>query len=675
MSTVQPGGSAPSTAGGRTPARAEHANEQQREQNLEHGTVMVDRYRLTRPTTTDLADAEVWEAQDQILDRPVRVTFVGGEHAASALDAARRAALVSDPRLARVLDVGTARVAGRERGYVITEPYVGSTLTEIVSGGLVDTQQARALVGEAAVALDAAARRGVHHLALRPEAVRVDGNRVVVTGLGLDAGLAGVEGVADDGAASDARDLAALAYYALTARWAGDSLDEPWISADTVRPLPAQEDEHGVVPLSTVVPHVDAELDALVRRTLGAGTAAGGTSDDGPAPASPAEVADALRPWGKVSLAAAQPAPAPAQPAPGVPVRTSVRGSGPAVPVRRPAGGRIARAGAGVAAGAGLGAAAGPAAATAAWPGGPAGNAAVPPPPPPAAPSTYGPHYGGYPTAAFPTGAHGTQPQAPQGGPGHPGGGQPYGAQPYGTQPGTEGSAAAPPPPPGGPSGFSSQPVPRRRGVNPTPIVLGIVIVCVVLGAGWALRNAFTPFEPPIGDPSAAASAPADASAEAQPPAEGSAAPTEQADPEVRPVISDGDQLDPQGGEHAGEHPEAVDLAFDGDPSTFWYTRQYASPQFGGLKDGVGYVIRLREPAPVTQISLATNSQGGHVEVRKTSGDAPTEGPVLAEGSFGPTVDLTFAQPEVGDSFVLWITELPQTNGKNYLELDEIIVQ
>jgi hypothetical protein len=146
------------------------------------GIVMVDRYRLVRPAATDLAEAEAWEAEDQILDRPVRVVLVGGPNAAAALDAARRAALVADPRLSRVLDVGTTDLGPGARSYVITEPYTGSSLTEIVSRGLVDPQQARAVVGEAAAALEAARARGVHHLALRPEAVRVDGHRVVVSG-------------------------------------------------------------------------------------------------------------------------------------------------------------------------------------------------------------------------------------------------------------------------------------------------------------------------------------------------------------------------------------------------------------------------------------------------------------------------------------------------------------
>ncbi|NEB06450.1 hypothetical protein G3I78_46625, partial [Streptomyces sp. SID13726] len=151
------------------------------------GTLLVARYRLDEQLASDLSDVTAWSAHDQILDRPVRISLVSGAHVADALDSARRAALVVDPRLTRVLDVGTEDGVA----YVVTERYTGITLSEVVAGGIVDPQQARAIVGEAAAALEVARRRGGHHLALRPDALRVGGSRVLLTGLGLDAGVAG----------------------------------------------------------------------------------------------------------------------------------------------------------------------------------------------------------------------------------------------------------------------------------------------------------------------------------------------------------------------------------------------------------------------------------------------------------------------------------------------------
>ena len=71
------------------------------------GTVLAGRYRVLSPVESDLAGASAWQATDQILDRAVRVRVLESGAVAPALDAARRAALVTDPRLVRVLDVGS----------------------------------------------------------------------------------------------------------------------------------------------------------------------------------------------------------------------------------------------------------------------------------------------------------------------------------------------------------------------------------------------------------------------------------------------------------------------------------------------------------------------------------------------------------------------------------------
>jgi hypothetical protein len=208
--------------------------------------------------------------------------------------------------------------------------------------------------------------------------------------------------------------------------------------------------------------------------------------------------------------------------------------------------------------------------------------------------------------------------------------------------------------------------------VNPTPIVLGLLLVGIVVAAGWAITNALRPFES-AAEPTVAAASPS-------PPAategEGTDEETEEAQPtpEVRPVIAEAAQVGPAMA-CQGEQPEQAPLTVDGDPSTFWFTCTYNDPHFGGIKDGVGIAVTLRDPAPVNSISLLTNSEGGNVQVRKTTVDKPTEGPVLAEGPIGPTTELNFAQPEVGDSFVIWVTELPQTAGGNRLELNEITLQ
>ena len=181
------------------------------------GTLVAGRYRAIRPTASDVTGVTAWDANDQILDRPVRLAILTEGHVPQAVDAARRAALVADPRLVRVLDVGDHEGLA----YMITEPVTGPSLAQLVSRGPLPADQARAVIGEAAAALEAARRRGVHHLTLRPSALHLTtDDRVLLTGLAVDAALLG-QGLGDARSTTraDTVGLVAMLYAALTGRW------------------------------------------------------------------------------------------------------------------------------------------------------------------------------------------------------------------------------------------------------------------------------------------------------------------------------------------------------------------------------------------------------------------------------------------------------------------------
>lgn len=618
---------------------------------VEPGIVLVERYRLSQQVSTDLAAATAWEAHDLILDREVRVTLVTGPYSGDALDSARRAALVTDPRLVRVLDAGSD-ADGRK--YVVTEPHTGSTLTEIVSSGLVDEQQARAIVGEAAAALGVAHARGVHHTALRPEAVRVDGHQVRITGLGLDGGLASGATLNVQPAQLDAQGLVALLYYAMTARWPGQDLEADWIAKDTLIPLPALLDASGAVaPLSTLVPHVDPDIDALVGRTFDAPG-----STDGPM--NPDDVTTALQPWGEVSVVASLPGFV--QPEPEGPRRQSIAdafGAEGTPPVRRPVTGRIARNDETMAAGAGNV---------------PAGY------PEPQNEYTYEPQ-------AF--GGHAPVPPPPPDG-GLPVGydqfGQPVGQVPPGYDQGQYAQEGAPQqyPPQYAPAGydqgggyygqdggFATQPAPKRGGVNPTPIVLGLVGVAVVAGLIWAINSVLSPTPELIADASQSPVASSSAGGSGGEGEGESSPPTPPAQTEARPVIDSAallGTLDWNG--ETIDHPEKVEFAYDTDPATFYYTTTYQQAAFGGFKDSLGMELKLREPASVSKVELLTNTPGGKVQILKGGAG----GEVLAEGTFAKTTTFELTEPVVSDSFTIWVTELPQASNGFRLELNEVVL-
>ena len=336
--------------------------------SLKPGLLVVARYRLEEPLAADLLGVQPWAAIDQILDRPVRVSLIEGSDTALTLDAARRAALISDAHLTRVLDV--LHDGGRD--FVVTEPYAGATLADLVEAGPLSAGAARAVIGCAAKALESARRRGVHHGALRPTSIRIHNGMVRVTGLGIDGTVPHTRTPAtgDEASREDALALVGLLHYALTGVL--PSAAYPAAALDPQAPVPAHQGPDDVLaPPRELVPGVPNDLDTLCVVTLG-------PHDDGPH--SPGELVNELAPWDEDDIPVPDPEPAPApevpalEPATGTGVnRQSVRTFGsaaapsagatmpgtppPAGPVRRQSTGRIPRVSAaatGATAGAGL---------------------------------------------------------------------------------------------------------------------------------------------------------------------------------------------------------------------------------------------------------------------------------------------------------------------------------
>jgi hypothetical protein len=188
----------------------------------EPGTRLAGRYRLE-----DQVDAgggwTLWKAIDEILARAVTVLMFaeGFPRVREAVTAARAASRLSDSRLSQVFDVDDSG----ERAYIVMEWVAGDSLTDMLSDGPLETARAVFLIAEAAQALTAAHAAGLAHLRLGPGSLRWTlGGGVKITGLGIDAALAGV-GAADDApedpALTDTRDLARLLYAAVTGYWPG----------------------------------------------------------------------------------------------------------------------------------------------------------------------------------------------------------------------------------------------------------------------------------------------------------------------------------------------------------------------------------------------------------------------------------------------------------------------
>lgn len=258
-------------------------------QGVGPGSVLGGRYAVTL-RTSEGAHHERWRANDHTLEREVvLVCFpAGASVAAAALDAARRAAGIEDPRLVRVLDVGTDQGVG----FIVEEPLTGAApLSHLLQGGGLSPDEVRRITGEAATALDKATHRGLHHLALTPSAVlRMPDGAVKVRGLATEAALTDADRLSDERASrADAVGLVKIAYAALTGRWPMVAVDNGLIPAGAPVGLEAAPTiVGGVAAPSEIAVGVPNDLDLICRMTLGSGRRG---------PVSPGDLALQIAPW------------------------------------------------------------------------------------------------------------------------------------------------------------------------------------------------------------------------------------------------------------------------------------------------------------------------------------------------------------------------------------------
>lgn len=239
---------------------------------------------MLRRLISDALDQATWQALDQTLARDVEALVVPTQHphVDAMLDAARRAAVVEDVRLAQVLDVGRDEALA----FVITEWVGTGSMTARLHGGPMPPADVRTVVGEVSLALEKARHRGLHHLLLTTDEVhQLDDGSVKLTGLAVAAALAGRDGAhaadtSQEATAHDTEALVALVYAGLTGYWPLDG---------TSALPPAPRVAGGPAAPSQIAGGVPADLDTLCAQTFsGAG-----------APNTPGDLAGQIAPWGR----------------------------------------------------------------------------------------------------------------------------------------------------------------------------------------------------------------------------------------------------------------------------------------------------------------------------------------------------------------------------------------
>ncbi|WP_433355052.1 protein kinase domain-containing protein [Microtetraspora malaysiensis] len=150
-------------------------------------SVLGDRYRLDAPIGRG-GMAEVWRGHDLVRDLPVAVKVFAAEGSDPSMRArfaqeARTAARVVHPNVVSVYDVGEHE----GRPFLVMELLSGRSLAEeLAARGPLGVDEVRRLVGQVAVALDAAHRAGVVHRDIKPANLHLtDGGQVKVVDFGI----------------------------------------------------------------------------------------------------------------------------------------------------------------------------------------------------------------------------------------------------------------------------------------------------------------------------------------------------------------------------------------------------------------------------------------------------------------------------------------------------------
>ena len=117
--------------------------------------------------------------------------------------------------------------------------------------------------------------------------------------------------------------------------------------------------------------------------------------------------------------------------------------------------------------------------------------------------------------------------------------------------------------------------------------------------------------------------------------------------------------------------------AYDGSTKTRWRTMTYLrNPKLGGIKRGVGLVLDLGRPQPVSKVTVALSGSGTAVQVRVPKKDPAetTKPPMSSDARWRTVSEKTGAkkkatltvEPNVTTQFVLvYLTSLPK-EGSGY---------
>lgn len=111
-------------------------------------------------------------------------------------------------------------------------------------------------------------------------------------------------------------------------------------------------------------------------------------------------------------------------------------------------------------------------------------------------------------------------------------------------------------------------------------------------------------------------------------------------------------------GNDEGDHPELAAALLDGDKSTVWRSRYFEYEEFDE-NNRIALLLKLEEPAVVSEITIQAIGEGGELVVRSSPDENPRKGKVLATVPIDGKTVVKLAQPTEVKALGLSFKSLP----------------
>ncbi|MCJ0905547.1 lipid II flippase MurJ [Rhodococcus sp. ARC_M6] len=122
------------------------------------------------------------------------------------------------------------------------------------------------------------------------------------------------------------------------------------------------------------------------------------------------------------------------------------------------------------------------------------------------------------------------------------------------------------------------------------------------------------------------------------------------------------------------DQPATAKNVIDGNPATEWSTDSYFQP-FPSLKNGVGLMLTLADPAALKNVSITSDSPGTVVEIRSAPSADTTLDQTKEIGSGvlkSGVTEIPVTSDSAGQFVLVWITKLSTQSGQNQTSISDI---